>query len=453
MKKKELKAIAIKGEDSRLQFKQDIRNVDALAAEMVAFSNSEGGRILIGVTDTGELKGVPRAEIGRINQLISNSASQHVRSPISPVTENIAVASGCVVIVLTIPKGIDRPYFDRNGVIWLKSGSDKRRVNSKEELRRLFQMSDQFYADGLPVKADLEALDKLRFRDFLKKFYNRDIPDEVKELRQLLQNMNLAVDDGKLNLAGVLLFAETPEWIVPQFVIKAVCYPGNEIHVTDYVDTEDFTGPLQKIFDDALAFVLRNLHKIQAGRGVNAPGVPEIPPLVFEELLVNALIHRDYLVSAPIRLFIFDNRIEIVSPGHLPNSLTVEKIRTGNSIICNPILVSYIAKGLLPYRGLGSGIKRTLEAWPQIDFLDDRDGCLFTATVHRKAVKSSGKSSGKTEEHIIALLRELPATTIPELADKFGVTTRAVEKQIAKLKKSGRLRRIGSAKGGHWEVL
>jgi len=121
--------------------------------------------------------------------------------------------------------------------------------------------------------------------------------------------------------------------------------------------------------------------------------------------------------------------------------------------IRNPILVSYIAKGLLPYRGLGSGIKRTLEAWPQIDFLDDRDGCLFTATVHRKAVKSSGKSSGKTEEHIIALLRELPATTIPELADKFGVTTRAVEKQIAKLKKSGRLRRIGSAKGGHWEVL
>ena len=453
MKKKELKAIAIKGEDSRLQFKQDIRNVDALAAEMVAFSNSEGGRILIGVTDTGELKGVPRAEIGRINQLISNSASQHVRSPISPVTENIAVASGRVVIVLTIPKGIDRPYFDRNGVIWLKSGSDKRRVNSKEELRRLFQMSDQFYADGLPVKADLEALDKLRFRDFLKKFYNRDIPDGVKELRQLLQNMNLAVDDGRLNLAGVLLFAETPEWIVPQFVIKAVCYPGNEIHVTDYVDTEDFTGPLQKIFDDALAFVLRNLHKIQAGRGVNAPGVPEIPPLVFEELLVNALIHRDYLVSAPIRLFIFDNRIEIVSPGHLPNSLTVEKIRTGNSIICNPILVSYIAKGLLPNRGLGSGIKRTLEAWPQIDFLDDRDGCLFTATVHRKAVKSSGKSSGKTEEHIIALLRELPATTIPELADKFGVTTRAVEKQIAKLKKSGRLRRIGPAKGGHWEVL
>ena len=203
--------------------------------------------------------------------------------------------------------------------------------------------------------------------------------------------MNLVTENGRLNLAGALLFAERPEWIVPQFIVKAVCYPGDEIHVAEYLDSEDFTGPLQKIFDDSLAFILRNLHKVQAGRGVNAPGVPEIPPAVFEELLVNALIHRDYLVSASIRLFIFDNRIDIVSPGHLPNNLTVEKIRHGNSIIRNPILVSYASKGILPYRGLGSGIKRALDAWPKIDFIDDRDGCLFTATVRRNANTSSRK--------------------------------------------------------------
>ena len=392
MNKSDLKAIALKGEDSRLQFKKDIRNVDALAAEMVAFSNSEGGRILIGVTDAGELSGIPRADVGRINQLISNAASQHVRSPILPLTENVAVASGRVVIVLTVPKGIDKPYFDRNGVIWLKSGSDKRRINSKEELRRLFQMSDQFHADGLPTRAGPDKLDKLRFRDFLKSFYKHDMPESPEALEQLLQNMNLASDNGKLNLAGVMLFAERPEWILPQFIIKAVRYPGNEIHASDYLDSEDFTGPLRKVFDDSLAFVLRNLHKVQAGRGVNAPGVPEIPPLVIEELLVNAMVHRDYLVSAPIRIFIFDNRIEIISPGHLPDNLTVEKIRLGNSIIRNPILVSYAAKGMLPYRGLGSGIKRALEAWPEIDFVDDRDGCLFTATVYRTVGENSQKN-------------------------------------------------------------
>jgi ATP-dependent DNA helicase RecG len=452
MKKLELESIVARGEDSRMQFKLDIRNVDTLAAEMVAFSNSEGGRILIGVTDAGEVRGVPRSEVGRINQIISNAASQHLRSPISPTTENLAVAAGRVVVILTISKGIDKPYFDRNGVIWLKSGADKRRLNSKEELRRLFQISDQIHADELPTKAGIDALDKLRFRDFLRDVYKREFPDDPAELTRLLQNMNIATEAGMLNLAGVLMFAERPEWIKPQFVVKAISYPGNKIHATDYLDTEDFAGPLRKIFEDSLAFVMRNLHKVQAGRGVNAPGLPEIPESVFEELLVNALVHRDYLVSAPVRIFIFGNRIEIISPGHLPNNMTVEKILAGNSNIRNPILVSYVAKGLLPYHGLGSGIKRALDAWPQLDFIDDRDGCLFTATVHRKTVEGSEKSSEKSSEKILTMLKAEPALTAKEIAKRLEISPRAVEKQIAKLRKEGSLRRIGPAKGGRWEV-
>jgi ATP-dependent DNA helicase RecG len=386
---KELKAQVARGEDSRRQFKQDITNPDALAAEMAAFSNSEGGLILLGVADDGALRGLTRADVARLNQMISNVASQHIRSPLTVQTANIRLANGRIVIALTVPKGLDKPYFDRNGVIWLKSGADKRRVNSKEELRRLFQSVDQFHADELPTKAGIEKIDKLRFRDFLRDVHKLAYPESKRERLRLLQNMNLATDDGVLNLAGVLLFAERPEWIKPQFVVKAIRYPGNAIHANQYLDTEEFSGPLRKVFDDALAFISRNLHKVQAGRGVNSPGLPEIPLSVFEELLVNALAHRDYLVSAPIRLFIFDNRIEIISPGHLPNNLTVAKIRTGNSIIRNPILVSYIAKGMLPYRGLGSGIKRALEDWPEIDFVDDHDGCLFTSIVQRPAASTT----------------------------------------------------------------
>ena len=199
-----------------------------------------------------------------------------VNSPLTVQTENVTLANGRVVVALTVPKGLDKPYFDKNGVIWLKSGSDKRRMNSKEELRRLFQITDQFHADELPTRADIDKLDKLRFRDFLETFTSRT-SRKSGGAERLLQNMNLATMTGVLNLAGVLLFAERPEWIKPQFVIKAIRYPGNEIHVSDYLDTEDFEGPLRKMFDNALAFVMRNLHKIQAGRGVNAPGVPEIP--------------------------------------------------------------------------------------------------------------------------------------------------------------------------------
>jgi ATP-dependent DNA helicase RecG len=110
----------------------------------------------------------------------------------------------------------------------------------------------------------------------------------------------------------------------------------------------------------------------------------------------------------------------------------------------NPILVSNVAKGLLPYRGLGSGITRALEAWPEMDFVDDRDSCLFTATVHRKTEKSS--------EKILFLLKAEPKLSAREVANRLEITPRAVEKQIAKLRQEGRLRRIGPAKGGHWEV-
>ena len=277
----ELKAQIALGEDSRRQFKRDVTNADGLAAEMAAFANSEGGMILIGVNDDGSLPGLDRADVGRLNQLIGNAASQHVRSPLTVHTENVAVKKGRVVIVLNIPQGVDKPYFDRNGIIWLKNGANKRRVNAKEELRRLFQSADQFHADELPTKAGIEKLDKLRFRDFLRDTHNIDFPDEPAKRTKLLQNLNLAANDKMLNLAGVLLFAEQPQFIKPQFVIKAINFPGNKIHPTDYMDTEDFEGPLSKIFDDALAFIMRNLHKIQAGRGVNFPGTPEIPESVF----------------------------------------------------------------------------------------------------------------------------------------------------------------------------
>ena len=459
--REQLQHWATLGEDSGRQFKADVRNADSLASDLVAFSNGAGGVILIGVADNGTMPGLAPEDVHRVNQLIGNAATQHMRSPISPKTENVAVGEGRIVIVLTIPEGIDKPYFDKNGVIWLKSGADKRRINSKEELRRFFQFADQFHADELPTKAGLDRIDWDRFAVFLRDVHGQTVPKTETDRLRLLQNMNLATLAGPVNLAGVLLFAKEPELIQPSFILKAIAFPGTSVAESTYDDSEDFSGPLPAIFQNSMAFIKRNLRKIQAGRSVNAPGKPEIPLPVFEELLVNALIHRDYLIEAPIRLFVFRERIEIVSPGHLPNHLTVEKIRAGNSNIRNPILASYAAKGILPYHGIGSGIKRALADWPDIAFTDDRDGCLFTATVRRKIIhapsgsssKSSEKSSEKTAIGILQIVAQRPDMTIAELAAILKLTTRAVEKQLAALKKQNRLRRVGPDKGGHWEII
>jgi ATP-dependent DNA helicase RecG len=145
------------GEDSTRQFKKNVTNADALAAEMAAFANADGGVIFIGVDDDGSIPGLTFSDVSRINQIISNAASQHVKSPLTVKTENIPIGNDRVVIALRIPKGQDKPYFDRNGVIWLKTGSDKRKINSREELCRLFRALTGFMQTNFQQSRDRQT--------------------------------------------------------------------------------------------------------------------------------------------------------------------------------------------------------------------------------------------------------------------------------------------------------
>jgi ATP-dependent DNA helicase RecG len=463
----ELKTIVFRGEDSSHQFKEDLRNSDSLAAEIVAFSNSRGGRIFIGISNKGEIIGLASKDVDRINQLISNSASQHVKSPVAIQTENVLLSSGRVVIILTVPEGIDKPYFDNQGVIWLKSGADKRRIHSKEELRRLFQEVDLIHADEVPTRAGIEAVNLKSLQDFLANVYNEALPDIREEQLKLLENMNLSRNK-HLNLAGLLLFGDKPQLYKPEFIIKAVAFAGRDI-ADRYLDSEDFEGPFPAIFQGALSFIMRNLHKIQKNRNVNSIGAQEIPQVVFEELLVNALIHRDYFVSAPIRLFIFDDRIEIINPGNLPDHLTIEKICAGNSVQRNPVLASFVAKGLLPYRGLGTGIRRALQDWPQIQFTDNRKGCLFISCVQRIMAQNaplnttnmplSAPLTGENaplsilQKQIIEILREDPKASYKLLVSKLGKDRATIMRNVQKLKDAQIISRSGSKKTGLWKVF
>lgn len=378
----ELLETVARGEDSRHQFKDDVTNAASLASEIVAFANSGGGRIFLGVANDGSIHEHDAASVDRLNQLIGNAASNLVRPPINPVTENVAVSTG-VVIVVTVADGISKPYMDNNGAIWVKSGSDKRRVTAREEMQRMFQTALLVHGDDVPVPGtSISDIDLDYFRRFFRNRFEQELEEQNLSLGQVLSNMRV-VRNETLTVTGALLFAREPQVFLPVFHIKAVCYPGNDIHATTYLDSADILGRIETQFEDALGFVLRNLRREQGGQGVNSLGEIEIPRIVLEELLANALIHRDYFVSAPIRIFVFDDRVEIISPGHLPNNLTVANIRSGNSNIRNPILTSYATK-VLPYRGLGTGILRALREYPAIDFVDDRDGNQFRAVIRRR---------------------------------------------------------------------
>jgi len=384
MEPAELLEIINRGEDSRHQFKANVTNVDSLAAEMVAFSNSNGGQLIIGVTDEGQIAGLSRDDINRLNLLTANAASQSVRPPINPKSENIALPDG-LVMVLTIAPGISKPYMDNKGAIWVKSTSDKRKVTSREEIQRIFQAAGLLHADEVPVNGITAAdLDMDYFKAYFLEQYGGSVDDQEIPLTNLLENMGLMKEE-IFNIAGALLFTRTQEYRLPVFCVKGVVYPGDDIHVSDYRDSEDIHGKLEDVFNRSLSFITRNLRRVQDKKSVNSIGELEIPKISLEEIMVNALVHRDYFLSAHIRIFIFDNRVEIISPGHLPNNLTIENIKKGISIIRNPILASFAAK-ILPYRGLGNGIRRALKEYPHIEFSNDLEGNEFKVIIKRTAV-------------------------------------------------------------------
>src|SRR3989304_242966 len=194
MEPTELLEIISRGEDSTNQFKADFRNVDSMAAEMVAFSNRVGGGIFIGVTDDGRKAGLTLSDMRRLNQLVSNAASQSVRPPINPQTENVAFPDG-LVMVLSIPAGISKPYMDNTGAIWVKNGSDKRKVTSREEIQRMYQSAGLIHGDEVPANGmTLGDMDMDYFRSFFKKQYGESLEKQDLPLNTILENMNLMKD-------------------------------------------------------------------------------------------------------------------------------------------------------------------------------------------------------------------------------------------------------------------
>ena len=381
MEVEKILTVIANGEDSKHQFKANVMRPDSIAQEMIAFSNSKGGIILIGVTEDGEIAGLTSDDIKRLNQLVPNAATNNMQPSISPEIQNISFPEGKVMTV-SVEEGLSKPYMDSNSHFFVKSGVDKRKVTAREALQRIVQSVALVHADSLPVHgSSITDIDREFFNAFFYKEFGEYIEDQELSFARLLENMNLARND-KLNTCATLLFTTRPQLQFPDFHVKAAAFPGNDIEDEYYLDSRDVEGKLSVIFQNVMGFIGANLRYVQNGQSVNSIGELEIPKIVFKELIVNALIHRDYFISAPVRVLIFADRVEIISPGYLPDNLTIENIKIGNSIIRNPTLASFASK-MLPYRGIGGGIKRAIRAYPDIKFIDDQEGSTFKVIIQR----------------------------------------------------------------------
>ncbi len=258
-----------------------------------------------------------------------------------------------------------------------------------KEMRRLLQESFNIFADEQPIQGtSINDLDPRMLKTFLEKKTGNEKEEITAEDEKSLENMKI-LKDGHCTLAGLLLLGKRRYPLFSQYQISAVSWYGNDPGLKDYKESEDIKGNVLILYEETLAFIKRQLRRVQRGQHVNSLGVLEIPSIALEEALINAVVHRNYYIQSNIRIFVFDNRVELINPGTLPNTLTVESIKSGVHISRNPILLSHIKdiEGI-PYRGTGMGVKRMMKACEKDDITVDFDNQIennqFKVTFWRK---------------------------------------------------------------------
>jgi predicted HTH transcriptional regulator len=382
----ELLDIVSSGETSKVQFKEELPNRESIAQEIVAMSNSLGGVILLGVKDvTGEVIGLSPEQVEEYDRVISQIAD-NIKPIVYITTEVVKVDKGGTirnVLVVSVQEGINKPYKTAKGEIYVKQGSNKRLLTDNSEIMRLFQQSSNLFADEMEVyDTTIDDIDERLFADYFKKEFKVSYQEKGLTYKEALRAKRVLRND-KVSLAGLLFFGKDPQNIKPAFTIKNVSFFGNDIAGSLYRNKpEDLKGTIPELFKQSMDFLRSNLQHTQQGQEFNSVGILEISEIVLTELLQNALIHRDYFKNAPIKIMIFDDRVEIISPGKLPNSLTIDDIKYGNTVIRNNQIAMF-ATHTMPYSGLGSGIKRAIAEQPSIELINDVDGEQFIVQIPR----------------------------------------------------------------------
>ena len=395
------------GEVSGVQFKERILDKYDIACELVAFSNSHGGKLVVGIKDkTGETNALSYSEVQETTNLLSDIASENVVPSILIKIDAVEVEDGNLVVA-TVKEGLNKPYHDNKGIVWVKNGADKRKVFDNAELAEMMTDCGSFAPDEAGVRdATVNDLDATTIKQFLGNRFDRvlekkgltgDAFNEASldmicsaiakghDCEKILRNLRFIRPDGSLTVAAMLLFGKYTQRWLPMMTAKCICFAGNSVGskvFRDKVNDADMEGNLLHQYDTIMDFFTRNLHNVQVGAEFNSMGKLEIPYTSLVEFTVNSLVHRSLNMKAPVRIFIFDNRVEIHSPGALPNGLTIDDIKAGTSMPRNMFLFNN-AIYLLPYTGVGSGITRALDEDVNVTFMNNDKAQEFVITVWR----------------------------------------------------------------------
>ncbi len=319
------------GEDSAWEFKQvefsgdrptSPRRAD-WANEIAAFANVTGGALLCGISDDGEVQGMSRRQITNLDALLVEVCTDSIKPPVRIRTDHRELAGRKPVLLVEVPQGDS--LHEAPGGAYIRVGASKRLMTSDERMR-LAQRRGQArfrWFDEQPVPGTgFRTLDEELWKPFLSSAGAAD-PEAALEKMGFLANDEHGLQ--RATVAGLLLCCRTPEDWLPNACITATSYRGKD-RASGQIDAQTITGPLNRQVADAVMFAVRNM-RVAAHKSPAREELPQYSEEAIFEALANAVAHRDYSIhGSRIRFSMFEDRIEIQSPGALPNNLTVDDL-------------------------------------------------------------------------------------------------------------------------------
>ncbi|MCK5242210.1 putative DNA binding domain-containing protein [bacterium] len=442
MKKEELKLLREEGEGYLVEFKEKTANIDK---EMVAFANGSGGKILLGISDNGNIKGIKIT-----NKL--KSQIQDIANNCEPAIK-IMMEEFDDILVVHVRSGEDKPYSCSQGFYT--------RIGPNAQKMKRNQIIEYFQSEG---KVRFDELINLSFdykkdfdKDKFEKFLSIAGISKVLKTPAVLCNLGVAEkQEGKtiFNNTGILFFAKNLNACYLHTTVTCALYKG--VSKANVLDRKDFNEDIVSNVDHAMLFLKQHIPvRYEFDGSPKRKEIAEVPFGALREAVINAVVHRDYFQKgANVMVEIFDDRIEISSPGGLVKGL-LEKDFGKKSVLRNANIANLFQRmGYIEKMGTGIIRMRELMAKAHLQAIDFQFTLFVTAVFKReyKKIKTARKTSVKTSVKIVELLNKESHITIPEMAEKLRKSTRAIEMQINKLKKAGFIKRIGHDKGGHWKV-
>lgn len=432
-------------ESALLEFKREVPKNEQIIKTIIGFCNQKGGKLILGVDDDRTIVGVPEHRINQLLESLDHSIYEACYPPIIPLIST-QVFGDKTVLIIAVSSGMSKPYFRKsegkeNGT-YIRIGRSTVHA-TPAIIEELQWQSHRIDFEKLPVyNAPLHAIDNQLVQSFLDHRKNKASANVTQDV--LLSYSLIVEEHSELfpTYAGILNFGKSPQSFLSEAMIIVSHFRGTEGR--DAIASIDCEGTLFNQFQQAHHFILNRLSKSFSITGIVRDEKLEIPEIALREALLNLLIHRNYHIQAPSKISIYDDRLELFSPGDFSGPIEQDQLLKGLTYLRNPAICKIFREmGLVEKMGTGFiSIFKSYEAWglkkPEII-----EGANFIKCVLPRGSSQPISVEVKTEEGILALFYSQNEITTQDVINKFSISRATAQRWLNLLIEKRLIERIG----------